>query len=114
MKNFVTIHGCPSDVEKALNPETRTYDKHWQPWLVENLKKHGYVADFPLMPEPWSPVYEEYKKVVDNLEINENTTLIGHSCGSAFLVRYLGDTKKKIDKLILVAPWKIPDEDGSE
>lgn len=112
MENFIIIHGCPSDAEKALNPETRTYDKHWQPWLIENLTKQGYKVDSPLMPEPWSPVYEEYKKVVDCLDIDENTTLIGHSCGSAFLVRYLGDTKKKVDKLILVAPWKIPDEDN--
>ncbi|MDO8556837.1 MAG: alpha/beta hydrolase, partial [Nanoarchaeota archaeon] len=40
--------------------------------------------------------------------IDEKTILIGHSCGSAFLVRWLGETKRKIKKLILVAPWKIP------
>ena len=28
-----------------------------------------------------------------------------------FLVRWLGETKRKIFKLILVAPWKIPDKD---
>ena len=37
--------------------------------------------------------------------------MVGHSCGSAFLVRWLGETKGKIFKLILVAPWKIPDKD---
>ena len=31
--NCIIIHGCPSDAEKAMNPETRTYDKHWIPWL---------------------------------------------------------------------------------
>jgi hypothetical protein len=36
--------------------------------------------------------------------------LVGHSCGCAFLVRWLGETKKKIKKLILVAPWKIADK----
>lgn len=65
----------------------------------------------PLMPNPWAPDYEAFKAVLDNLEVNENTVLIGHSCGCAFLVRWLGDTKKSIAKLILVAPWKIPDED---
>jgi predicted alpha/beta hydrolase family esterase len=39
--------------------------------------------------------------------LDEGTVLIGHSCGCAFLVRWLGETKKKINKLILVAPWKI-------
>ncbi len=37
--------------------------------------------------------------------------LVGHSCGCAFLVRWLGETKRKIFKLILVAPWKIPDRE---
>jgi predicted alpha/beta hydrolase family esterase len=38
--------------------------------------------------------------------------LIGHSCGCAFLVRWLGETGIKIRKLILVAPWKIaPEQD---
>lgn len=31
MKKIIIIHGCPSNVEKAMNPETRTYDKHWIP-----------------------------------------------------------------------------------
>ena len=35
--NCIIIHGCPSNVEKAMNPETRTYDKHWIPWLKQNL-----------------------------------------------------------------------------
>ena len=47
------------------------------------------------------------KQKLEKQKINEQTTLIGHSCGCAFLVRWLGDSKQKIDKLILVAPWKI-------
>ena len=34
--------------------------------------------------------------------------MIGHSCGCAFLVRWLGESKQEIDTLVLVAPWKIP------
>ena len=43
------------------------------------------------------------------MKVDEETILVGHSCGCAFLVRWLGETKKKVKKLILVAPWKIPD-----
>ena len=64
------------------------------------------------MPEPWNPDYDSWKKEFEKQNINENTILIGHSCGCAFLVRWLGDTKRRINKLILVAPWKIPDEDS--
>jgi predicted alpha/beta hydrolase family esterase len=112
MKNCIIIHGCPSDAEKAMNPETRTYDKHWIPWIKEELFKQDIKVYIPLMPEPWKPNYESWKKEFDKLQINKDTILIGHSCGCAFLVRWLGETKQKINKLILVAPWKIPDEDN--
>jgi len=62
------------------------------------------------MPFPWKPDYDKWKKEFERYNVNENTILIGHSCGCAFLVRWLGETKKKIFKLILVAPWKIPDK----
>ncbi|MBI2673473.1 alpha/beta hydrolase [Candidatus Woesearchaeota archaeon] len=103
--NCIVIHGCPSNVEK-----TRTYDKHWIPWIKKELIARGIETKTPLMPTPWKPDYEKFKKEFEKYEVNENTILIGHSCGCAFLVRWLGETKKKIFKLILVAPWKIPDK----
>lgn len=62
------------------------------------------------MPEPWKPDYNKFKKEFEKYKVNNNSILIGHSCGCAFLVRWLGETKQRIDKLILVAPWKINDE----
>ena len=109
--NCIIIHGCPSDAEKAMNPETRTYDKHWIPWLKRNLVAAGIETETPLMPDPWEPNYQKFKAEFEKYEVSENTILVGHSCGSAFLVRWLGETKRKIFKLILVAPWKIPDKD---
>mgnify|MGYP001566600257 FL=1 len=110
-RNCIIIHGCPSDAEKAMNPQTRTYDKHWIPWLKRNLIAAGIKAETPLMPDPWEPSYQKFKTEFEKYEVDENTILVGHSCGSAFLVRWLGETKKKIFKLVLVAPWKIPDKD---
>lgn len=112
MTNCIIIHGCPDNIEKAMNPKTRTYDKHWIPWIKKQLEKEGIKTVTPLMPTPWEPKYEEWKKELDKLDVNENTILIGHSCGSAFLVHWLGDTKKRINKLILIAPWKVPPKDN--
>ena len=109
-QNCIIIHGCPSDAEKAMNPATRTYDKHWIPWLKKNLVAAGVATETPLMPDPWEPSYQKFKTEFEKYEVGENTILVGHSCGSAFLVRWLGETKRKIFKLVLVAPWKIPDE----
>lgn len=54
-------------------------------------------------------MYERFKEEFEKYDVNEASTLIGHSCGCAFLVRWLGETKRGVAKLILVAPWKIPD-----
>lgn len=110
-KKGIIIHGCPSDEEKARNPETRTYDKHWIPWTKKQLISKNIETETPLMPSPWQPDYEKFKHTFEKYDVDENTILIGHSCGCAFLVRWLGETKRKIFKLILVAPWKIPDKD---
>jgi len=59
------------------------------------------------MPESWAPDYDAWRKVLEKEAITEQSILIGHSCGSAFLVRWLGDSKQKIDSLFLIAPWKI-------
>jgi len=109
-KKCIIIHGCPSDIEKAMDPKRRTYNKHWIPWTKKQLIVNGIKTETPLMPSPWQPDYEKFKRTFEKYDVNENTILIGHSCGCAFLVRWLGEKKKKIFKLILVAPWKIPDK----
>jgi len=108
----IMIHGCPGDEERAMNEQTRTYDKHWMPWLERRLTGKGFEVKRPMMPEPWNPDYDKFKDEFANYPVDENTTLIGHSCGCSFLVRWLGDSKQKIDKLILVAPWKIPEPEN--
>ncbi len=108
--NCIVIHGCPSSAEKAMDPETRTYDKHWIPWIKKELNMKGIKTETPLMPNPWEPRYVEFKEEFEKIEINRATILVGHSCSCAFLVRWLGESKAKIHKLILVAPWKIPDD----
>ncbi len=108
--NCIILHGCPSDAEKAMNPETRTYDRHWLKWLQRELTAKGIPAENPMMPNPWAPNYEAFKKEFEKYEVNDQTILVGHSCGCAFLVRWLSETQRSIAKLILVAPWKIPDE----
>ncbi len=109
--NCIIIHGCPSNAERAMNPATRTYDKHWIPWTKDTLTKLGIPTTTPLMPDPWSPSYEKFKAEFEKQEVNEDTILIGHSCGTTFLLRWLGESKKKVAKFILVAPWAVPDED---
>ena len=108
----IIIHGCPSSEEKA---EAITYDKHWLQWTKNQLIAKGIDTQIPLMPQPWKPDYKKFKEEFKKYAINKDTILIGHSCGCAFLVNWLGETKQKINHLILVAPWKIAyRKDGSD
>ncbi len=112
--NVIIIHGCPSDEQKAMDSERRTYDKGWLPWIKNELEKKDIKVDFPLMPHPWCPNYEDHKKEFEKLEINEDSIFIGTSCGTSFLLRWLGETKQKIKTLVLVAPWYEPKLDTEE
>jgi len=113
MKNILILHGCPESKTKGENPETRTYDKHWHPWAQEQFEARGVKTVRPMMPAPWTPVYEDFKVELGKYDVDEDSIIIAHSCGCAYAVRWLADTKQKIAKLILVAPWKIsPDPDN--
>lgn len=60
------------------------------------------------MPNAYKSVYEEWKKEFERFDVNEGTILVGHSCGSGFLLRWLGDSGKKVSKLVMVAPYLDP------
>jgi len=109
--NVIIVHGCPFNVKKAMDEKTRTYDKHWIPWVKKQLEEKDIKVFTPLMPKSWEPSYEDWKNEFNKLPVNENSILIGHSCGGAFLVRWLGETKKKVKKLIFVSPSVVLDDE---
>ncbi len=104
--NCIIVHGCADD------SKDRNYNRHWIQWLKRELTSKGIKTETPSMPSSWQPDYNNFKKEFEKYKIAEDTILVGHSCGCAFLVRWLGETKQKISKLILVAPWKISDENN--
>jgi len=103
MKNVIIVHGSNS-TEKRAKEFPLENERHWKPWLKRELEKRGFEVSNRLYPEDWNPDYEKWKKVFEKNKIDKNTILIGHSAGTAFLLRWLNENKKKIKKLILVAP----------
>ena len=65
----IIIHGCPSNKEKAMNEETRTYDKHWIPWIKKQLQEKEIEVEAPLMPEPWEPEYSKWKEKFERYKV---------------------------------------------
>ena len=106
--NCIIMHGVADDADD------KEYNKHWIPWTMKELGQRGIVTVAPSVLQPWKPNYYNYKKVFEKYDVDENTILIGHSAGCAFLVRWLGESKQKVKKLILVAPWKIAIEGDAE
>jgi len=100
--NVIIVHGGPL-TKIPENPHN--LDKlYWQPWVKNELERRGIKCDIPAMPNPWFPIYEDWRNTFEKLDINEDTVLVGHSRGVAFLVRWLGDTGRCYKKLIMVAP----------
>lgn len=101
---IIILHGCPPN-KQTVTPK----NNRWMNWLENKLNENGFDAIAPDMPTSWNPKYIEWKNEFEKYPVSENSLLIGHSCGGAFLVRWLLETNKKVKKLILVAPAKIPE-----
>lgn len=71
----------------------------------------GVLAQALEMPEPYTPDYQKWCEIFERMPINEDTMLVGHSCGGGFLVRWLSENKVRVGKVALVAPWTDPMED---
>ncbi|MFA6227083.1 MAG: alpha/beta hydrolase [Candidatus Paceibacterota bacterium] len=108
MKTAIIIHGMPSKEQYFDLEGSSESNKHWLPWLQKQLIAKGILAQTPEMPEPYNPDYKKWCSVFERFEIDENTHLIGHSCGAGFIVRWLSENNIKVGKVVLVAPWINP------
>lgn len=111
MKNSIIIHGTCDKEEYFSDKYPSLSNSHWLPWLQKQLLINNILTQTPEMPDAYLPDYEKWKKEFERFDINEETILIGHSCGGGFLIRYLSENKININKLILVAPWLDPERE---
>lgn len=111
MKTAIILHGMPSKNE-YYNPERPSQsNSHWIPWIQHQLLLNNILAQTPELPHPYQPNYEDWKQVFEQFNIDKETTLVGHSCGAGFLIRYLSENNIKVGKVALVAPWIDPNKD---
>ncbi|HJN84966.1 MAG TPA: alpha/beta hydrolase [Patescibacteria group bacterium] len=105
--NVIMLHGWTngdiSEIPEFL-PDSK---ENWMGWTKKQLEAQGYKVDNPFLRDGYKSDYEGWKRQVEKLDINENTILVGWSSGGALWVRWLGETKVKVKKLILVAPAKV-------
>ena len=111
MKTAVIIHGYNTKSEFLDTSRPATSNDHWIPWIQRQLLLNGIEAQTPEMPGFYEPNYESWKQMLERFELNENTILVGHSCGGGFLIRYLSENNVKLGKVVLVAPWLDPEKE---
>jgi predicted alpha/beta hydrolase family esterase len=108
MKNAIILHGISESREKYLGYPGSMSNFAWYPVLQWDLTRRGILTQTPEMPTPYLPDmnYDEWAKIISRMDINENTVLVGHSCGGGFWLKYLSENPGiKIRQLVLVAPW---------
>lgn len=109
MKKAILIHGWPEKEEYFDPARPAPSNDHWFPWIQRQLLLKEILAQTPEMPEAYQPNYEKWKQTFEQFDIDEQTVLVGHSCGGGFLIRWLSENNQKVGKVILVAPWLDPD-----
>lgn len=80
--------------------------ENWTPWLFKELEKSGKSVLAPQFPtvsqnyENWEAILSAYDKY-----IGENTSIISHSLGPAFVLDYIIRFKKQVNNLYFAAPF---------
>lgn len=114
MKTALLIHGT-CDAEEYFSDEYPSLsNSHWFPWLQKQLLIKNIFTQTPEMPDAFKPDYEKWKSEFERYSIDDDTVLVGHSCGGGFLIRWLSENKVKVKKLILVAPWLDPNRSKTD
>lgn len=106
MRNAILLHGLPSK-EEYYNPVyPSASNSHWFPWLQKQLLMKDIKADTPEVFKAYEMDWDSWVKEVERFDITHETTLVGHSMGSGFWIRYLSENPEiTVDKVLLVAPW---------
>ena len=86
MKNYIILHGSFG-----------SNDGNWFPWLKKELEEKNLKVDVPQMPVGvGNQNFENWSKIMNELNINDNTTIIAHSIAPIFVCgfnNYLGIDK---------------------
>ena len=91
-KRFLIIHGWEA-----------TSQDNWFPEEKRRLETMGYNVTVPDMPNTLNPLKEEWVKVIEDYNPNEDSILIGHSLGGLAILRYLEKALRKVGKCVFIA-----------
>ena len=96
MKKVILIHGYTSSPKRRKNQI-----------IAEELAKLGVECSIPALPGEERPHSQEWLKIIDKevKKSDEPVVLVGHSLGTRAVLLYLDKFNKKVDAVILMAPF---------
>lgn len=106
MKSVLLLPGKPTR-ERYENPELpKPHEANWFPRIRDALAMRAIVTGVAVFPRPYDPIYEDWKEVVEMYGTDTDMSVVGHSAGAEFALRWLSENKTiRLRQLILVAPW---------
>lgn len=101
----IIVHGKPSKETYFNSNLPSASNGIWIPWLQQQLQLMGISTQTPEMLEAYRPDYRIWRETFEQFTVDEQTILIGHSCGGGFLVQWLSENSgAKTSDVFLVAP----------
>ena len=73
---------------------------NWFPWLKEELEKEGHEVFCPDLPDTNKPNYDNWMPKALEFDYDEDTVLVGHSCGTILIMHLLSKFKVKSAYLV--------------
>ena len=105
MKKAIIIHGWSKFEDWRQLDRPSPSNEAFIPWLSKQLMVRRIHPIAIEMPNSYAPNYEIWKKELERFELDEETILVGWSCGGGFLLRYLSENNIRVRKLVLLSPW---------
>ena len=102
MKKVYIVHGWDGSPDEPLFK-----------WLDEKLTLGGFEVFRLAMPTPETPMIESWvKKLNEDIDLDSETILVGHSVGCQTIMRYLETLPEetRIKGMVLLAPWMKLDQ----
>lgn len=83
--------------------------ENWFPWLESQLSDLGIDCVVPTFPTPNYQCYSDWATLLDYYNrkgyLNNDTIVIGHSCGSIFAVKYIIDRNIHLKGIVTVSGY---------
>lgn len=95
MKKILIIHGFTGSSQGV-----------WHPWMKKELEALGYEVLMPDLPDSYVPVLDVWLETLEPYmnQLGPNDIVLGHSLGGSTALHLVLKHKKKIGRLILLAP----------